>query len=379
MPQQPYYAETPFERIVDVHWRKKEDCPPPRAAAPHYNGFYGYGLACTGSSFAGYGEHQYPGCIGFSDFFSPNIISGHDCGSVYNYHYMPEEGYGGVYLEGNAYTGNLSLRQSVISFTNNELYYGTFAGSGQPELPAIFWGVPMGGGETYLGCFGSGQNIFAPWVPLVYHLSFQWDYAGESGRDLGLSFTPAGMVYQPEPHFNIGSYRAGIFTYGYQTHFWEWFVEDFTRGHHYTDQTAWNFGIGGPVDLWWHTSGGEGGGWRPVVSSIVLEMGLSVNGDTQTWEVVAECGDAFGAGDIGGPAAAAQVRAQGPRPRLFSADKNDHRLIRPGPPLCSETSGLRYPPLKPGMLETIRALEQSLERERQIVKQPRRFPVSPFR
>src|SRR5262245_32665014 len=192
-----FYDEDPFGRITDVHWKKKkptdEDCPPPRAARPHYSGFYGFGnaVATVEEPIIPFGEHQYPGCVGWSSW-SSNVIAGHDCGGIYTYEYIPLSWSEGAYLTGNAYTSSLQLLQGNIAFTNNELWYGPFSEGQQPQLPAISWTVPMSGGETYLGCFGT-QNIFAPWVPLVLRLNFVWSQAPSplaGDPALGISFVP---------------------------------------------------------------------------------------------------------------------------------------------------------------------------------------------
>ena len=63
----PYYAESPFERIVSVHWKKNGE--PPPDLGPPYCGRYGFGLILDteigGVPYGSpYGPNQFPPMIG---------------------------------------------------------------------------------------------------------------------------------------------------------------------------------------------------------------------------------------------------------------------------------------------------------------------------
>jgi hypothetical protein len=302
----PYLEEDPFGIVTDVYWKKGEP-PPPRPAHPHYCGYYGWGMTVQDAVAVGFGDNQYPPMIGETYFDRDNEADGLQLGGVYNSNYIPDVWLPSGVMQG-THAASLLLLLEQIVFTNVEIYFGpSEGGGGSGDVtgpPAIFWTVPMSGGETYLGYWDSG-HMFTPWVPLKYTINMDWVLGGHDTGELGLGFSrgigPQGYTdpinsAPSEPQIVLGPLSEGSGSYTYETKMWEWYTDEVSGKHHYTYETQWDLSSGGPVYVFLMT--GISGVWTATNSLFGFAQ---AEGDQYTWEVVAECGNAFDADDIGTP------------------------------------------------------------------------------
>lgn len=204
------FVEDPFDRIVNVHWKKKkDDQPPDDGYPPAYCGRYAYGP----------GLEMYPpfhGTFRTSSNVGPN---GNQYGAVITPMQVDP---GTITAEGGLHATHLVLNANQLSFTNAQLM--RIASAVQP-IPGFFtgvnWGVP----------FALGYIDRLPVVIKSYHINFDYGTTDVHGNDqfgIGIShpISIPGEGYKtlaepPEP-FITGAGVGGSLSFDYDFKWREW-------------------------------------------------------------------------------------------------------------------------------------------------------------
>lgn len=269
----PYFGESPLERVVDVHWKKKKpDEPPGGDTNPPYCGHYGWGT--------------------IQGFVNPGLISALPYGRN---QFIPFVGtfsttkadpvYGGLTLSNESmmtpvdtitaapyglHAISILLQYTDMVFTNGQLMAIPDL---QGRIGQFNWTVPMAYGQSPDG---------AQMVIKTYTINMAWHTSNDAEWGLGITHPWSGAVAAPPAPFVVFAAGDGAASYTYQFKVKEWLtftaVPDAGNQH--------DPDLGGPGFLWW-MSRRPGSSWS-ADTRFMLSTLIAVD-DWYTWEIVGSC------------------------------------------------------------------------------------------
>lgn len=273
-----FYIESPFDPIVDVHWKKKKpDGPPDPGLGPPYCGRYGWGsvVAFIDPGTIGslpYGPNQFIPMVGtFSTVKADRVYGGLSPDGEFMLEPTPTM----TATADGLHVQAIYLGSTTMSFSTNQLMFiRDFNG-----LAGVFsWVVPMAEGQTADGI---------PMVIKTYTINMEWFSAfAEAEVGLGISHPIpgfSGTVRGPTvPAVILGNSAGGSASYTYDFKYVDW-----AKGNiRVNEGNQYDPNLGGPALLWWMERRASPT-W--TVRSQFMSQILFGLDDHYTWEIVAGC------------------------------------------------------------------------------------------
>lgn len=268
-----YFGESPLERIVDVHWKKKDGDPPNPGDDnnPPYCGRYGYGAVVGGPSALPFGPNAFIPMVGSFSTTKGDPVYG---GLTY-----PKTAMLNPVDMITAYPAGLHatfilLQASNIVFSNVQL---NGIVDFQGNLGHFNWTVPMATGQSADGI---------PMVIKSYTIRMEWSRSfveispppGTYG--LGMSHPTLGTSPPREPFMILGSTQGGSASYTYDFKVKEWYTGQATGDTHDPN-------VGGNAILWWMERHAREERWSATTH--FMDTTLIVENDWYTWEIIGNC------------------------------------------------------------------------------------------
>jgi len=277
----PYFAESPFTRIVDVHWKKKKPDDGSPGDNPPYCGRYGWGeiVVAEGGYRGPYGPNQFIPFVGTystrkHDPVYGGLISDSPMRSPVDSMTAPAPG-----------TGQFPANSILLAMTGMGISNSQIAGiiNWEGQMGHFYWSVPMASGQS-----PDSKSMVVKSYTITVEYTSAYDEPN-SMFGLGLSHPIKGEVHAPpKPLLIVGSFAHGAasYTYDYKV------KETMNYENIPNESNQFDPGLGGDAFLWWMET-------RPGLlppdeltwsaNPDFMDRTLNGVGDYYFWSIVANC------------------------------------------------------------------------------------------